>query len=198
MAAIFFDLDGTLLHSTREYRDVLADAFRDVTGEVREEWIETYDETFFDLFRDCEPEPVRRAFAAAVDDTDPDALAMALREREVEMCEPPTDAASDLARLAEHHDLGVLTNGVPEWQRHKLRKHGLLSYFDAVVVSYGAGGHKPDTAPFRAAEERLPADSYAMVGDADADVDGARNAGWTAYRYDGEGFGPLPDGIAWE
>ena len=34
MRAIFFDLDDTLLRFTRPYEDLLADAFRDVHGEV--------------------------------------------------------------------------------------------------------------------------------------------------------------------
>jgi putative hydrolase of the HAD superfamily len=195
--AIYFDLDGTLLHLARPYRDVLAGAFEAVAGEVREGWLDAYDEAFLDLFRACEPSPVRRAFAAVDCGGDPDALVAALRDREVEACRPPGNAGADLARLAETHRLGVLTNGVPEWQRRKLRENGLAGHFDAVVASYDVGAHKPDAAPFRAAEDRLPADAYAMVGDADADVDGARAAGWTAHRYDGGGFGDLPGAIEW-
>ena len=36
-----------------------------------------------------------------------------------------------------------------------------------------------------------------MVGDGDADVDGADRAGWAAHRYDGGGFGDLPDALEW-
>lgn len=199
MRAIFFDLDGTLLHFTREYDGVLADAFRDVTDECREGWRETYDETFFDLFFDCEPDPVRRAFEATDCDADPDALVAALREREVEMCRPPNGAARDLARLAEEYELGVLTNGVPEWQRRKLRAHGLADHFDVIVASYEAGAHKPATAPFELAEERASATTFGMVGDDDADVEGAENAGWSGvHRYEENGFSDLPGALGWE
>lgn len=198
MRALVFDLDGTLLQFSREYSAVLAETFRTVTGEVRDEWLERYNERFFELFRDCEPQPYLKAFAAVRDHPEPEAFVDTLRELEVEMCHPPADAATDLERLAADYKLGVLTNGVPAWQRHKLRAHGLESYFDAVVVSYEVGAHKPDVAPFRAVETRLPADEYAMIGDADADVDGATNAGWVSHRYDRTGFGDLPDVLEWE
>lgn len=226
MRAIVFDLDGTLLHYTREYRSVLAETFERVAGEVREEWLAAYDRTFFDLFEAHERDPVRRAFAAALeagaepgegsepradaadgveaapdaspDGATPDALVAALRERETAMCEPPDGTVADLDRLGDDHALAVLTNGLPAWQAHKLRACGLADHFDCVVTSYDVGAHKPDPTVFRAVEDRLDADAYAMVGDSDADVEGATNAGWAAYRYDGGGFGDLPDAIDWE
>ncbi|WP_200530996.1 HAD family hydrolase [Halorubrum sp. LN27] len=195
--AIFFDLDGTPLHYTRAYRAILTDAIRTVEGEVRDEWIDTYNETFFDILMDCRPEPYRRAFATVGEDPDAEALVEALRTREVDACQPPKNAEADLARLGEDYKLGVLTNGVQEWQRHKLEAYNLAEYFDAVITSYDANGHKPDPEPFRLAEKRLPADDYAMVGDDDADIEGAQKAEWTAYRYHGQGFGDLPDALTW-
>lgn len=197
MKAIFFDLDGTVLRFTREYREVLADAFGEVTGEARESWLDAYDGAFYEAFRDCEPDPVRGAFARVECDAPPDALARALLDCEIEACEPPGGVHADLERLGADYRLGVLTNGVPEWQRAKLRAHDLTEHFDAVVVSYEVGAHKPALAPFEAAEDRLLADAYAMVGDDDADVEGARRAGWAAYRYAGGGFGDLPDALDW-
>ena len=195
MRAIFFDLNDTLLRFIRPYEDLLADAFRDVHGEVEASWLETYDAAFFDALEAMEPGPYRRAFRATGHDPDP--LVDALRERELSACEPPAGAEADLRRLSEGHRLGVLTNGVTEWQRAKLAASGLDRFFDAVVVSYEVGTHKPDPTPFRAAEKRLPADGYAMVGDSDADVDGADRAGWAAHRYDGGGFGDLPEALEW-
>ena len=195
MRAIFFDLDDTLLRFTRPYEELLADAFRDVHGEAEASWLETYDASFFDALEAMDPDPYRRAFRATGHDPDP--LVDALWERELSACEPPAGAESDLRRLSEGHRLGVLTNGVTEWQRAKLAASGLDRFFDAVVVSYEVGAHKPDPAAFEVAEERLPADDYAMVGDSDADVDGADRAGWAAHRYDGGGFGDLPDALEW-
>ena len=163
MKAIFFDLDGTLLHYTREYNAILTDAIKAVKGDVCEDWIETYNAAFFEILMECGAEPYRQAFATIGDDPDTGALVEALREQEVKACQPPQDAQSDLARLSEEYNLGVLTNGVQEWQKHKLQAHNLERYFDAVITAYDAGAHKPDPRPFRLAEKRLPADDYAMT-----------------------------------
>lgn len=189
MHAVCFDLDGTLLHFTRGYGAVLGDAFEDVVGESRDEWLETYDEAFFRRFKACEPRPVERAFADAVPDADVEALTDALLQREIEMVEPAPGIESLFDSLAARDiRIGVVSNGVPHWQRAKLDAFGLLDAVDSFVASYEAGAHKPDTAPFELAESRLGAEGYVMVGDDDADVDGASNAGWRAIRYDGTGF----------
>lgn len=198
MNAIIFDLDETLLSFTLEYRELLAKAFEDVEGRVTEERLEAYDEAFFDRFGRFEPDPVERAFATLDGCDDPTAYASALLEREIEHTRPPPTVHQDLERLGESFRLGVLTNGVPDWQRRKLAAHELDRHFDAVLTSYEVGAHKPDPEPFRALEARLPAEAYAMVGDHDADVDGARRTGWNAYRYEGGGFGDLPDVLGWE
>ena len=195
MKAIFFDLDGTLLHFTRDYREILEDTFRTVVGEVRDEWIDTYNEVFFELFEDCESDVYQRSFASTTVRADPSSFVEVLRDKETKMCQPPEGATDDLERLSGEYKLGVLTNGVAEWQTAKLEAHGLASHFDTIVASYDVGAHKPALAPFRAAQERLPADAYAMVGDGDADIHGAQEAGWCSYRYHGQGFSDLPEAI---
>ncbi|WP_440991675.1 HAD family hydrolase [Haloarchaeobius baliensis] len=194
--AILFDLDGTLLHLSRGYGELLAETFRTVEGECRDEWLETYDEAFFEAFTACEPEPCRSAFATVSDD--PDALATKLLELEAEANRVPEGTHEDLAALSDRYQLGVLTNGMPEWQREKLRANDLDSLFDAVITSYEAGAHKPEPAPFEAAESALTADAFGMVGDSDADVDGATRQGWAALRYDGQRFREVPTEFGWE
>lgn len=189
MHAVCFDIDGTLLHFTRSYADVLRDTFRDVTGESRDEWLETYDESFYRRFQACEPRPIERAFEDALPKADHDELTATLLRREIEMVEPASGIEQLLDSLRAHGvQVGVVTNGVPHWQRSKLDAHDLLDSVDSVVASYDAGAHKPDPAPFRLAEDRLGADRYVMVGDDDADIQGAENAGWQSIRYDGSGF----------
>lgn len=197
MRAVGFDLDGTLLHYRREYRDLLADAMRDVRGAAPAAALDRYEEAFYERFRALEADPVERAFNDALPEPDADALADALLRREIGATEPPAGVAADLERLAGRYRLGVLTNGLPEWQHAKLSAHGLADVFDAFVASYEADAHKPAVEPFRLFEDRLPADRYAMVGDDAADVDGAAAAGWAAHRYDGSGHGNLPGAIDW-
>jgi putative hydrolase of the HAD superfamily len=196
MRAIFFDLDGTLLH-TPDFETLLTETFREVRGETRDAWMETYSESFFEAFWDCEPAPYRHGFEAVGSGDDAEALAETLQRREIETCWPTEGLEADLERLTEEYRLGVLTNGVPDIQRAKLDESGLSDRFEAVVSSYAVGAHKPDPEPFRTAEKRLPADAYAMVGDSDHDVAGARGVGWSAHRYEGGGFGDLPDALEW-
>jgi len=195
--AILFDLDGTLVELQRGYDEILAETFRAVNGEARAAWREQYTDAFADLFGRVEPEPVRRAFASIDACPDPGLLATELRRRETAACRPPAGTHETLERLGETHALGVLTNGMPGWQRHKLREHGLDEHVGAVVTSYEAGAHKPDEAPYRLAERRLPAPDHAMVGDSATDIEGAENAGWVACRYTGGGFGDLPATLDW-
>lgn len=195
MAAIVFDLDGTVLRTEQAYQDVLADAIASVRGDVPDAWLETYTESFFECFDECEPDPIRRTFARIDGCDDPEPYATALLEAEIESFSPPPDARRVLEQLsaADAHDLGVLTNGVRDWQLAKLRGNDLERYFDAVVTSYDVGAHKPDEAPYRELETPLPAAQYVMVGDSDSDIEGAQAAGWDAIRYDGGSFDDVLD-----
>lgn len=196
--AIVFDLDGTLLTFDREYETLLREAFREANGAAPDEHIQAYLERFGNAFGTLEPEPIRTAFASLDGEIDPDALRESLLAKETEYARTPPGAEDDLARLHESFTLAVLTNGLPEWQREKLEATGLSPYFDAVVSSYVVGAHKPDPAPFREMERRLGADTYAMVGDSESDVEGAESVGWQTHRYEGSGFAELPDVFGWD
>lgn len=182
--AVLFDLDGTLLR-VAEYGQVVARAFEDRLGQSDPAWTDHYGERFFAHFDALTPDPYRRAMADTVAefdlDADPVALADALVARECEASTVPDGVRGTLGALDGRVRLGVLTNGVPAVQRAKLDHNDLLEHFDAVVTSYEAGAHKPDSAAFDAARGTLPADRYVMVGDDEpGDVEGARAAGFEA------------------
>ena len=188
--AVWFDLDGTLLHLDRSYESVLRETFgRHLDGAAVDRAVEAYD--FLDRFRELEAESYREAMGAVVEatgtDLDPSVLVESLREVEYDSMQVPEGTRETLAGI--DGPLGVLTNGLPAWQRGKLAHHDLLGSFDTVVASYEAGAHKPDPASFDLARERLPADRHLMVGDdREADVEGARDAGFAAVH--------APDGVA--
>ena len=74
----------------------------------------------------------------------------------------------------------VVTNGTVEQQERKLRHTGLDQDVAGWVISEGAGLRKPDPAIFELAAARAgqPLDGGWMIGDsAEADINGARNAG---------------------
>jgi putative hydrolase of the HAD superfamily len=188
--AVWFDLDGTLLHLDRPYEAVLREAFGRHLGPADvDRAVGAYD--FLDRFRAVETDPYGGAMAAVAGtvetDVDPSALVDALRAVEYAAMQIPEGTRETLAALDA--PLGVLTNGLPAWQRGKLARRDLLEPFEAVVASYEAGAHKPDRAPFDLGRERLPADRHVVVGDdRAADVEGGRAAGFEAVH--------APDGIA--
>ncbi|WP_435360030.1 HAD family hydrolase [Haloarchaeobius sp. DFWS5] len=189
--AVFFDLDGTVVEFTRSYGDVLVETFEAHTDDRPVELAEAYNEHFFARFDAVEPEPVLGAMRDAVAETghdlDPEALRDTLHEKELDMTAVSDEARALFDELAERHHLGVLTNGVPEWQRSKLAHHGLTDRFETFVASYEAGAHKPDSAPYDLARERAPDEisRFVMVGDDyEPDVQGARDAGFEAIHLD--------------
>ena len=198
--AICFDLDGTLVQLDRPYSAVTAATLTAHLGTSSPTLVETYSEAFFEAFAAMEPAPFRagmEAVLAAADgdpdadqDADPEAMVATLRAEEFDALTVAPAVPDSLASLGEDAALGVVTDGVDDWQRAKLEHVGLADHFDAVVTSYEAGAHKPAPEPFDLAAERLPAAEYAMVGDSDDDVRGARDAGWVPIRYEEREDGP--------
>lgn len=191
MSAIIFDLDGTLLHYTKPYEEILSDAFSSVEGKVKDEWIEGYLETFDKLFSNYEANPVERAFTESGVTSEPAPYVAALQEAETRAQEVPKDAYEELKTASREYQIGVLTNGPREWQIEKLRKHDLGRYFDAFVTSYDVGAHKPASAPYEAIENRIIAERYVMIGDHERDINGAERVGWDAHLYSGGSFSDL-------
>lgn len=214
--AVSFDLDGTLVSFDRPYDELRADAFADCGLPATEATARTYDETFFELFDALEPEPVRGAVEAVLDehglDAEPDAVVDAIYEHEIGATtvrpgvERLLDAVSDGDTVpngeatgasaasgeatASDVRLAVLTNGLPDLQRRKLAAVGLGARFDAVVTSYEVGAHKPAPTAFAAVRDRLPAGAYVHVGDdREADAEGARDAGFVGVHLDPDADG---------
>ncbi|MFB6128210.1 MAG: HAD family hydrolase, partial [Halorhabdus sp.] len=182
-----FDLDGTLLTFEEPYEEIVEDVLSESvadTAAASDRFFATFDERFDAL----EADPYRAGMATVRDhegvDADPDELVEALREAECERTWVSDDAHASLDALGEANDLGVLTDGVAEFQRAKLDHHDLLGHFETVIASYDVGAHKPDPAMFDRAREAIDAEEYVMVGDSDADVEGAREAGFTPVRVE--------------
>ena len=189
--AVWFDLDGTLL-ALDDYGAVLERACTEMGVDPTDAFLDAYDERFFEAFRNYHPDPFRagveRAVLATGEYVDSVAFVGAIRDAEFEAAETPEAVHDALAELdaTDGVALGVLTNGLEEWQRGKLEANDLLGYFDATLTSYEIGRHKPAPEVFARAEKLLPADEHVMVGDEyDADVAGARESGWRAIQVDG-------------
>lgn len=196
--AVHFDLDGTLLEFTRPYGTFVTATLTEHLGAAPDDLLERYDEAFFERFSAFDPAPVRGGMQAVVDraredgviegrEPDVDEMVATLRAQEYDGTRVPDGLSALLDALAAGGcRLGVLTNGLPAWQRGKLEHHGLATRFESVVTSYAVDAHKPEPAVFETAAERLPADRHVMIGDdLEADVQGARDAGWDAVHVDG-------------
>ena len=168
MAAIFFDLDGTLLTSEQSFVEIFETACDRVGIEYDPTVHEYYTERFFAHFEDFRPNPFVTAGREAVYEFDLDAdgkaLGRARIDAEIEATNVPEGVRVALADLRERHALGVVTNGVGDVQRRKLAAHN-LDCFESVIISEDVGAMKPDPAIFGAAKDAIPASEYVYVGD---------------------------------
>ncbi|MBV0900322.1 HAD family hydrolase [Haloarcula salina] len=195
--ALCFDLDGTIVHYPEPYEAVVRETLEAHGIAFTSDLESVGEDAFRAAFNALEPDPYRQSMAAVVEaadaDADPDAMVETLRRNEYAATTVPEAARLSLSGLADDADdrLAVVTNGVRDWQVGKLDHHGLTDLFDAVVASYEVGAHKPDSAPFDAVRERVPADEYVMVGDEyEADVEGARAAGFVPIHFEDGDDGP--------
>ena len=87
------------------------------------------------------------------------------------------DVESVLKDLQQNYKLALVTNGVPQLQRDKLKSSKLGVYFDAVIISGELGIGKPDPKIFEAALSQLGTrpETAVMVGNSlKADIAGAK------------------------
>ena len=95
------------------------------------------------------------------------------------------DVVPVLESLKGTYRMGLLTNGIPKVQRHKIAAADLIDYFDPVIVSGEHVTRKPDPILFEAMLDGLNvnASEAAMIGDRLAtDIAGAAAAGITTIQ----------------
>jgi putative hydrolase of the HAD superfamily len=105
------------------------------------------------------------------------ALVRVVREHEPRI-HMPEESTAVLGELHRSWRIGVLTNGLPDVQRRKIRALKLVANVDCIVFAsdVGTGLGKPDPAAFQAVLSRLDvqADRAVVVGDDPiADIHGA-------------------------
>lgn len=196
--AVLFDLDGTLVHYDRSYRDLVRATCRDRGVDPGGGLPAYYVERWFEHLPRFDGDPY---VAAAADvgeeydaDLDPGAFAATYVEKELAALSVPDAVRRTLADLDGAYPLGVLTNGVGPVQRRKLAEHDLDGFFETVLTATDLAALKPDPAAFEAARDRLPADSHVYVGDnVHYDVEPASDLGFgTALVGGADADGPVP------
>ncbi len=185
------DLDDTLLDSDglaeMRMRTALAEAAR-LLGEIDPERAERA----YQVGITVDPVSVGRMPAflhvLGVSNDSPEGVAIRAEYNRVliDALEWIEGARDVILRLRERFTLAVVTNGPPEMQWPKVRKFGIESLVDYVVVSGDVGHRKPDPRIFEHLfrEAGIGALHAAHVGDSiHSDIAGARAAGMTAIWY---------------
>ena len=215
-AAIFFDLDGTILDwQTGMEESWLASCESHCDGlfvpaqmheaiRARRTWFwEDPDRARtgrMDLDASAR-EIVRHAFAdSGIDAVDvAHRIADDYRARRTELIVPYAGAVETLAAVRERGiRTALLTNGGARNQRRSVERHGLEQYFDCIVIEGEFGVGKPDERVFAHAMQSCGCvpDTTWMVGDSlEADIEPAVSVGLHAIWVDALGAG-LPEGAA--
>lgn len=194
---LLFDLDNTLLDFTRSEAYALEETFSDFSLPYEQQYIDLYhgiNRACWDAFEDGKMDlPTLRAtrFAKFIE-------AMPL-ERDAERVGEAylqhlgntdfwVDGAKPLLdRLRPHFNIVLVTNGLKEVQWARLNRTGLVSYFEAIVISEEIGVSKPANAYFEHTFDQLkhPEKSQVlMIGDnLNSDIRGGNDFGLATCWY---------------
>lgn len=206
IAAVFFDLDETLIEHTLTPQDIMRtvyDAHPEVFDGVDrvtfgETLWRTANDMWYMMFDGVLPGEIARLYmfknalrALELDQTAAESMVDIFETTMLESTRPYPDAHATLDALREGGiALGIITNGYTVMQRKKIEHHGFLDRVHHVLVSEAVGAHKPDPRIFQEALSRVdvPPHQAIMVGDHTTnDIGGAIGAGLAAALYDPEG-----------
>ncbi len=197
---IAFDLDGTLIDSSRD----LANSVNELLGELGAPALPLEDVTR--MIGEGAKVLIRRALAASGIPEDPDAIARFLEiyDRRLLDHTVPYEGITDVVRAARQHArVAVLTNKPLAPSEKVLAGLGMRELFDDVIGSDGAFPRKPDPTALLALMERASAtpERTLMVGDSRIDYETAKGAAarccLVAYGFSGHTLDGVPTGDAW-
>jgi pyrophosphatase PpaX len=177
LAAVLFDLDGTLIDSVDLIVNSALYAFEKCghAGPTAEEWLE-------DLGL-----PLRTMFARFMqDESIVTELVTSYREYQLanhdRLVRPYDEVAATLTTLRDRgHALAVVTSKAEPLAKRGLAHVGLDGFFDVIIGLESCKRHKPDPEPVHIALERLgiSPDAAAFVGDSPHDMVAGKAAGVT-------------------
>jgi phosphoglycolate phosphatase len=197
---IAFDLDGTLIDSSRD----LADSVNDLLAERGAAPLPR--NAITQMVGEGARVLVRRALVASGLPETPDAIARFLDIYDTRLLNHtrPYNGITDIVRAArEHARVAVLTNKPLEPSERVLAGLGLRDLFDDVIGGDGPFPRKPDPAALRALIERAGATPQhaLMVGDSRIDYETAQRASarccLVAYGFSNHTLEGVSTGDAW-
>lgn len=197
---IAFDLDGTLIDSSRD----LAESVNELLTDLGAPPLPHDDITR--MIGEGAKVLVRRALAAAGIPEDPEAIGRFLEiyDRKLLNHTRPYAGIIEVVRTARHHArVAVLTNKPLEPSEKVLAGLGMRALFDDVIGSGGLYPRKPDPTALFALMERAGAtpDRTLMVGDSRIDYETARSAATrcclVTYGFSNDTLTNIPVHDAW-
>lgn len=188
VAAIYFDLDGTLIDYPADFRILFDQA---LGFEVEDEVYDLYVEELFSNLEQIIERPYFKAFKQINEEFDLGIDVETVAERyisnELDATELNEELFEFLKFLSENHKIGILTNGATEVQNAKIEKHNLSEFIDKTLISNDVGVRKPESAIFELAKEKLNAEDYVYIGDTyDEDIEPASKSGFYTIYISGE------------
>ena len=212
-STIIFDLDHTLFDTEQSESKAFSHTLSAAGIPDAEQHISTYREINVALWAKVErgeitPQQVRTLrFEGLVDALRLDVDPLHLADEFVAGLGANGDlyegAHTVLATLSEHKALAIVTNGLGEVQRARIKRLNIEHFFDAVVISAEVGTAKPGTDIFDLvfAELDQPSkDGVLMVGDSlTSDIQGGKNYGIATCWYNPHGKEARPsDRVTYE
>lgn len=97
------------------------------------------------------------------------------------------DVISLLPVLKKNYKLFLLSNTDSIHKKYGWEKYEFLKYFDKLILSFEVGAVKPEEKIYREVEKASGFDSieHFFIDDIQEYVDGAKNIGWDAVRFEG-------------
>lgn len=192
---LLFDADNTLLDFTKASIDAFELVCRDFLIDYTPVTFQTYQTLNHGVWKEFEKQEITAVelrtkrmslFLNAIGkkNIDPDIFSDRYMERVVTASEMYDGVEGLLEDLQKDYTLSIVTNGLKEAQRPRLRKLDLMSYFDSVVVSDEIGTAKPAIEFFEYAYQSIPnpppKSELLMIGDSlNSDIKGGNNFGIT-------------------
>ena len=211
ITTILWDVDDTLLDFEAGSRTALAEALK-CCG-IEGDWFEIYHEISEGLWRSLErgelgrKELYERRFPLFLKKTglkgDSEKLEMCYR-KSLEKQHVRIPGALEILRYlkARGYRMYVVTNGMQQMQKERMKAAGLSGFFEGVFASEELGFQKPDIRFFQACARQIPSyrpEETALVGDSlTSDVEGGRRAGISVCWFHPRGKENRESGARWE
>jgi putative hydrolase of the HAD superfamily len=203
VAAVLFDLDGTLIEHTRDIRDLCLETFNTFAESLTPLSQERFWETFWLKNHDLWYMTVDGMLTGDVARIYSFINTLRALKADEQLAEPMLqdwegriiaatrlfdDTLSTIGRLrTADMCLGIVTNGFKTMQNRKIHHHGLAAEVEFVLISEEAGVFKPEKALFDMALDRagVSARQALFVGDTPStDIEGAQSSDLHAVLMD--------------